>query len=62
MNETAFHSRPDTLITGESEMAFRIRALDWSRTPLGPIDTWSDTLLAQGMIKVPADPANLVIN
>jgi len=46
MNETAFHSRPGTLITGESEMAFRIRALDWSRTPLGPIDTWSDTLLA----------------
>jgi PAS domain S-box-containing protein len=36
----------NTLITGESEMAGRIRAYNWSKTPLGPIDGWSETLLA----------------
>jgi PAS domain S-box-containing protein len=33
-------------ITGHSEMAARIRAYNWSRTPLGPIEDWSETLLA----------------
>ena len=32
-------------ITGSSEMAECIRTCDWSRTPLGPIDAWSPTLL-----------------
>ncbi|MGA9024787.1 MAG: ABC transporter substrate-binding protein [Steroidobacteraceae bacterium] len=32
------------------------------QVPLNDVKYWSDTLLAQGMIKVPADPANLVIN
>ena len=27
-------------------MAGRIREHDWSRTPLGPIEDWSETLLA----------------
>ena len=27
-------------------MAVRIREHDWSRTPLGPLEEWSDTLLA----------------
>jgi PAS domain S-box-containing protein len=36
----------NTLITGNSEMADRIRAHNWSKTPLGPIEGWSETLLA----------------
>src|ERR1700728_1243830 len=35
-----------TLITGPSEMADRIRAFNWAATPLGPIESWSETLLA----------------
>ena len=36
----------NTLITGNTEMAGRIRAHNWSNTPLGPIEGWSETLLA----------------
>jgi PAS domain S-box-containing protein len=36
----------NTLITGNTEMAGRIRAHNWSKTPLGPIEGWSETLLA----------------
>ena len=32
-------------IFGSGEMADRIRALDWSKTPIGAIDQWPDTLL-----------------
>jgi PAS domain S-box-containing protein len=46
MNKAAFIDRADTLITGSSEMAHRIRAFDWSKTPLGRIEGWSETLLA----------------
>jgi PAS domain S-box-containing protein len=46
MNEAALITRVNTLITGPSEMAARIRAYKWSKTPLGPIENWSDTLLA----------------
>jgi PAS domain S-box-containing protein len=46
MNTRPHTSRADTLITGSSEMAERIRAHYWSRTPLGPIEDWSETLLA----------------
>jgi PAS domain S-box-containing protein len=35
-----------TLITGNSEMAARIRAYDWAATPLGAIEEWSQTLVA----------------
>jgi len=35
-----------TLIAGHSEMADRIRAFNWAATPLGPIEGWSETLLA----------------
>ena len=31
-------------ISGDSDMAAMIRAFDWSRTPLGDIDGWPDTL------------------
>jgi PAS domain S-box-containing protein len=46
MNEAALTARMNTLITGHSEMAARIRAYDWSKTPLGAIEDWSETLLA----------------
>jgi PAS domain S-box-containing protein len=36
----------NTLITGNTEMAGRIRVHNWSKTPLGPIEGWSETLLA----------------
>gem|GEM_PF-706777 len=32
-------------IFGSGEMADRIRAFDWAATPLGPISSWSETLL-----------------
>ncbi len=32
-------------IIGEGEMADLIRGFDWSGTPLGPEETWSDTLI-----------------
>ena len=34
------------LINGTSEMARMIRAYDWAGTPLGPIPSWSETLVA----------------
>jgi PAS domain S-box-containing protein len=46
MNKTAFTDRADISITGNSEMACRIRAFDWRKTPLGRIEEWSETLLA----------------
>src|ERR1700761_3185343 len=46
MKETAVTSRVDALIYGPGEMAARIRAHTWSETPLGPIEGWSQTLLA----------------
>src|SRR6267154_6829536 len=46
MSDPVIASRMNTLITGNFEMADRIRAHDWSKTPLGPIETWSETLLA----------------
>lgn len=46
MNERVQISRAKKLITGSSEMAVRIRKHDWSRTPLGPLEQWSETLLA----------------
>jgi PAS domain S-box-containing protein len=36
----------ERLITGNSEMANRIRAHDWATTPLGDIEEWSETLVA----------------
>jgi len=46
MHEEALTSRANDLITGQSEMAERIRSYDWSLTPLGRIEDWSETLLA----------------
>jgi PAS domain S-box-containing protein len=38
-------SKPEGLINGKGRMAELIRAHDWSSTPLGPIDDWSESLL-----------------
>ena len=46
MHEADLTARVNHLITGQSEMAARIRAYKWSQTPLGPIEDWSETLLA----------------
>jgi PAS domain S-box-containing protein len=46
MNDPVITTRMNTLITGNTEMAGRIRAHNWSKTPLGPIEGWSETLLA----------------
>lgn len=46
MNEAEPVSPVQTLITGQSEMATSIRAFDWSKSSLGPIDSWSAALLA----------------
>jgi PAS domain S-box-containing protein len=46
MNEATLTARANTLITGHSEMAALIRAHNWPETPLGPIEDWSETLLA----------------
>lgn len=35
---------PKSRIRGTGEMADRIRAFDWSATPLGPIEDWSEAL------------------
>ena len=45
MHEAAHTDRVNTLITGCSEMAARIRAHSWSKTPLGRVEGWSETLL-----------------
>lgn len=34
----------DRVFPGQSEMAARMRALDWSRTPVGPVETWPQNL------------------
>jgi PAS domain-containing protein len=46
MHEEALKARVKHLITGPSEMAARIRSYNWSQTPLGSIEDWSETLLA----------------
>src|SRR5580692_13068675 len=46
MTEVTLTPRANLLISGESEMAVRIRAHRWAETPLGPIEGWSETLLA----------------
>jgi PAS domain S-box-containing protein len=46
MNDPVITPRMNTLIIGNTEMAGRIRLHNWSNTPLGPIESWSETLLA----------------
>jgi PAS domain S-box-containing protein len=46
MDKSDRSRRASSLIAGSSEMAGRIREHRWSNTPLGPIEEWSETLVA----------------
>ena len=46
MTTSSLTARAKSPIAGNSELADRIRAYNWSATPLGPIQDWSETLLA----------------
>ena len=38
--------RPPCPVYGTGEMADRIRAFDWSTTPVGPVQQWPELLLS----------------
>ena len=44
MTELAVSPETAALFAGDSELAQRCRALDWSATSLGPVDTWPTAL------------------
>ncbi|WP_254061317.1 hypothetical protein [Granulicella sp. L60] len=46
MNASTLTAHANSLITGNSEMADRIRIHNWAATPLGFIEDWSETLVA----------------
>jgi PAS domain S-box-containing protein len=41
---TSLATAADTFFRGGSEMAALTRAMDWSATPLGPVETWTTSL------------------
>ena len=52
VRQSATRRRPDTtnpldkLFPGSSEMAARMREVDWGRTPVGPVDGWPHSVRA----------------
>ncbi len=44
MSDAVEGADPKNLFAGDSEMAMRMRSHDWSQTPLGAVETWSDSL------------------
>src|SRR3954470_16649710 len=42
--QASIESAPLAFLAGGGEMGKRIRAFDWSRTPLGPIEGWPQNL------------------
>ncbi|EGK83756.1 multi-sensor hybrid histidine kinase [Microcoleus vaginatus FGP-2] len=44
MIDAVDEAAPQNLLAGDSEMAMRMRSHDWSQTPLGAVETWSDSL------------------
>ena len=44
-SNTVIRSGSTSRIIGEGELADLIRQFDWGKTPLGPVETWSDTLV-----------------
>jgi PAS domain S-box-containing protein len=46
MHEESLRAPIGHLIAGQGEMAARIRSYNWAQTPLGPIEEWSETLVA----------------
>jgi PAS domain S-box-containing protein len=52
---------PPSRVLGVGEMADRVRAYDWSSTPLGPIDLWSKELLTiVNLMLISASPARIL--
>ena len=54
---TVVTSRPltaDGILVGGGEMGARMRALDWSATPLGPVDRWPQSLRSAISILLPS--------
>src|SRR5436305_1200956 len=45
MTPSAIESAPAPPFVGDSEMATRCRAVDWSTTPLGPVESWPRVLI-----------------
>src|SRR5262245_26593758 len=43
-NRISAHELHEAVFPGNSEMATRMRQLDWSRTTLGPVERWSQSL------------------
>ena len=50
----AMVSVPEAYLTGGGEMGQRIRAYDWSATPLGPVETWPQSLKSAVSILLPS--------
>jgi PAS domain S-box-containing protein len=46
----------ESIFAGDSELATRLRALDWSATPLGPVEQWPQTLRTS--LRIVLDKAN----
>ena len=44
MTDAAVRRKSDDVFIGDSEMARRCRELDWSRTSLGPVEGWPESL------------------
>jgi signal transduction histidine kinase len=44
----------ESIIVGGGEMGARMRALDWSSTPLGPVETWPQSLRSAISILLPS--------
>ncbi|MEG4205865.1 PAS domain-containing protein [Microcoleus sp. Pol7_A1] len=44
MSDAVEEADPKNLFAGDSEMAMLMRSHDWSQTPLGAVETWSDSL------------------
>src|SRR5678815_5822873 len=45
---------PREFLAGGGEMGARMRAFDWSKTPLGPVDTWPQSLRSSVSMLLPS--------
>ncbi len=45
LTEPSHGDLPSSRIIGDGEMADLVRGFDWEKTPLGPVEAWSDTLV-----------------
>src|SRR5436190_18607176 len=43
-----------SFLAGGGEMGERMRALDWSKTPLGPVDSWKQSLRSTVSMLLPS--------